>query len=220
MTVPAALRSSSAASSGGRAREVDPVHLGVCGEPRCQLGGAAGEQVGHPAGTSDVASTSPSPTAGSGRASDVTTTAVHPVASTGASTSTSPSSDDACGASTATTPVGSGADQLTKGPATGLTEPRTVAILSVQPAYQTQRSIAASTSAAPACVDTLGRHHVVDELPVPGLHHLGGPVEHLAAVVGGGARPARQAHRAALTASRTSLRDASAACASSRPRGR
>ena len=65
-----------------------------------------------PPGTSDVASTSPKVMAGSGRSADVTTTAVLPVAMTGATTETSPSSEEACGASTPTTPVGSGAETL------------------------------------------------------------------------------------------------------------
>src|SRR4029450_7105255 len=47
-----------------------------------------------------------------------------------------------------TTPVGSGVVRLKYGPATGLAPPYTWAILSDQPAYQTQRSIAASTSPA------------------------------------------------------------------------
>lgn len=67
---------------------------------------------------------------------------------TGATTDTRPRKDDFCGARTATTPVGSGEERLKKGPATGLPPPTTWAILSVQPAYQTQRSIAASTWAA------------------------------------------------------------------------
>jgi hypothetical protein len=49
-----------------------------------------------------------------------------------------------------TTPTGRGADQPTYGPVTGCTAPSTPAILSVQPAYQTQRSTAASTSSAAA----------------------------------------------------------------------
>ena len=73
-----------------------------------------------------------------------------PVTITGASTLTSPRSEDACGASTPTTPVGSGTLKLKNGPATGLEEPATWATLSDQPAYQTQRSTAASTLAA-AC---------------------------------------------------------------------
>ncbi len=110
-------------------------------------------------------------------------------------------------------------DQFTSGPATGFTDPSTVAILSVHPAYQTQRSIAASTSAVacpwrtPSAATTSSTNCVA-----AALQHLRDAVEHLAAVVGGGARPAGgSAARAALTASRTSLRDASAACASSVP---
>ena len=62
---------------------------------------------------------------------------------------TSPSSAGSSGASTATTPVGSGTVKLKYGPATGFDEPITWASLSVQPAYQTTRSIACSTSSAP-----------------------------------------------------------------------
>src|SRR5262249_5413583 len=98
-----------------------------------------------PDGTSEVASTSASTTAGSGRAYDATTTAVHPVAITGASTLVSPNRLDSAGATTPTTPVGSGTVNEKYGPATGFTAPSTVASLSVQPAYQTHRSIAAST---------------------------------------------------------------------------
>jgi hypothetical protein len=47
--------------------------------------------------------------------------------------------------------------------------------LSVQPAYQ-----------------TLAGGDLLAELFVPALHHLGHPVEHLAAVVGGHARPLRE----------------------------
>ena len=86
-------------------------------------------------------------TAGSGRSFDVTTTAVLPPARTGASTLTSPSSEDCCGARTATTPVGSGIEKSKYGPATGFAPPRTAASLSVHPAYQTHRSMAASTAA-------------------------------------------------------------------------
>jgi len=107
-----------------------------------------------------VASTSDSVIAGSGRSSLVTTTAVLPDAITGATTLISPSSDDCCGARTATTPVGSGVENEKYGPATGFELPRTAAILSVQPAYQTQRSIAESTRACaffaptPSAADT------------------------------------------------------------------
>ncbi len=95
-----------------------------------------------------MASTSARVTAGRGRVSLAITTAVFPVKSTGASTLTSPRSDEACGATTPTTPVGSGTLKLKNGPATGLEDPATWATLSDQPAYQTQRSTAASTLAA------------------------------------------------------------------------
>src|SRR3954453_3282536 len=65
-----------------------------------------------PPGTSEVASTSLNVTAGSGRAYDETTTQLLPDTRTGATTETGPSSEDPCGASTATTPVGSGVERL------------------------------------------------------------------------------------------------------------
>src|SRR4029079_14966933 len=107
-----------------------------------------------PLGASDVARTSDSSIAGSGAASLATTTAVFPVTSTGASTLTSPSSDDRCGARTATTPVGSGAERLKYGPATGLALPATCAPLSVHPAYQHYRSPGGETIASAAPADT------------------------------------------------------------------
>jgi hypothetical protein len=64
-----------------------------------------------PPGRSDVASTSASVIAGSGAVSDATTTAVFPVTITGATTDTRPSSDEAWGATSATTPVGSGTEK-------------------------------------------------------------------------------------------------------------
>ena len=70
-----------------------------------------------------------------------------PLTIAGASTLTRPSRALSCGASTAVTPTGSGSDTVPNGPATGLTVPRTWVILSAQPAYQVQRSTAASTSA-------------------------------------------------------------------------
>ena len=107
-----------------------------------------------PAGTSEVASTSASVTAGSGAVSLATTTAVLPVAITGASTLTSPSRPGAAGASTATTPVGSGTLKLKYGPATGLAAPVTWATLSGQPAYQTHRSIASATADSASARET------------------------------------------------------------------
>src|SRR5919199_555857 len=99
-----------------------------------------------PPGTSDVARTSVSVTAGSGRDSDARTTTVLPATSGGASRDTRPRSDDDSGATIPTTPVGSGIVKLKYGAATGLDDPSTWAILSAHPAYQTQRSIARSTA--------------------------------------------------------------------------
>src|SRR5262245_53444508 len=100
-----------------------------------------------PPGRSDVASTSARVIAGRGRSSLASTTQVFPPTMTGATTETSPSRDEDEGATTPTTPVGSGVVRLKNGPATGFADPRTCAILSAHPAYQTQRSIAASTTA-------------------------------------------------------------------------
>ena len=61
----------------------------------------------------------------------------------------SPASGGSSGASTPTTPVGSGTVKLKYGPATGLEPPSTCGSLSAQPAYQTTRSIARSTSFLP-----------------------------------------------------------------------
>ena len=63
--------------------------------------------------------------------------AVLPVTITGATTQTRPSRTTPAGASTATTPVGSGVERLKNGPATGLALPTTWVTLSAQPAYQT-----------------------------------------------------------------------------------
>src|SRR5215831_26159 len=95
---------------------------------------------------SEVASTSANAIDGSGRFSLASTTAVLPVTMTGARTLTSPSKLDCGGATTTTTPVGSGTLKLKYGPATGFAAPATCATLSLQPAYQTQRSMAAATA--------------------------------------------------------------------------
>src|SRR6266545_3385852 len=72
--------------------------------------------------------------------------AEQPAESTGASVRASPSSVGSSGATTPTTPVGSGMVKLKYGPATGFTVPESWASLSVSPAYQTNESTAASTS--------------------------------------------------------------------------
>ena len=97
---------------------------------------------------------------------------------------TRPSSAGSSGASTATTPVGSGTVKLKYGPATGFELPSTCASLSAHPAYQTTRSIATSTSCRP--------EHTLGEVGGAGLHHLCEPVEDLAAVVRGRPRPGRE----------------------------
>src|SRR5262245_2612978 len=101
-----------------------------------------------PPGTSEVASTSPIVTAGTGRFSEASTTTVLPVTTAGAITPTRPSSDDSWGATTATTPVGSGTVKSKYGPATGLLDPATCATLSAHPEYQTSRSTAVETTSS------------------------------------------------------------------------
>src|SRR6478609_6284979 len=171
-----------------------------------------------PPGTSEVASTSPSDSAGSGARSAAATTTVLPVAIAGATTDTRPSSEKpypACGASTPTTPVGSGVDRLKNGPATGLAPPATCATLSVQPAYQTQRSTAASTSAAaffaptPSAAATSAANCSRRPSSISATRYSTWP--RLYAVVP--AQPLTAA-RAASTASRASLRVPSGAFAS------
>src|SRR5216117_3244638 len=102
-----------------------------------------------PPGTSEVASASASSIAATGCVSEAIASAVLPPTMTGASRETSASSGGSSGATIPTTPVGSGMVKLKYGPATGFDEPSTCASLSAQPAYQTQRSIAVSTSCFP-----------------------------------------------------------------------
>src|SRR5919199_1552374 len=102
-----------------------------------------------PPGTSEVATASASSIAASGRVWDATATTTLPPVSAGMMRDTSPSSGGSSGASDATTPVGSGTVKLKYGPATGFEEPITCASLSLQPAYQTMRSIVRSTSSRP-----------------------------------------------------------------------
>ena len=102
-----------------------------------------------PPGTSEVAIASASSIAATGCVSEATTTTALPPTSAGASRETRPPSAGSSGARIATTPVGSGKVKLKYGPETGFEEPITCASLSAQPAYQTTRSIAASTSFLP-----------------------------------------------------------------------
>src|SRR2546422_6388535 len=99
-----------------------------------------------PLGTSDVARTSVRVTAGRGFDSLARTTTAFPLTTAGATRETSPRSAGSSGATTPTTPVGSGYVKSKYGPATGFTVPSTWWSLSDQPAYHTHRSMAASTS--------------------------------------------------------------------------
>src|SRR6516162_9510558 len=135
-----------ASSSASSADEADAPHRSMAFTSMCDASQGAISAVRPvstlitPPGTSEVASTSDSDTAGSGQRSLATATTVLPLTTAGATTETKPSRLEACGAITATTPVGSGSEKLKYGPATGLAAPRTWASLSDQPAYQTQRS--------------------------------------------------------------------------------
>src|SRR6266550_4095747 len=99
-----------------------------------------------PPATSEVATASASSIAASGRVSEATATTELPPTTGGIRRLTRPRSGGSSGASTATTPVGSGTVKLKYGPATGFEEPITCASLSAQPAYQTRRSIERTSS--------------------------------------------------------------------------
>src|SRR5258705_11135775 len=171
-----------------------------------------------PPGTSDVARTSLSVIAGSGRVWEVRITTALPATSAGATRETRPSSDEVSGATIPTTPVGSGIVKLKYGAATGFDEPRTWAILSAQPAYQTQRSMARSTtvraaggrrpSAASTSAANCSRRPSISSA----TRYRTWP--RFMAVLA--AQPGKAA-RAARTASRTSLRDARQALARAVP---
>jgi hypothetical protein len=171
-----------------------------------------------PPGTSEVASTSLRVTAGSGRRCEVATTTVLPVTITGATTLTRPSSDDSCGASTATTPVGSGREKSKYGPATGLVPPTTCAILSAHPAYQTSRSTDSSTTASarrcesPSLRRTSSTNWARRPSSTSAIRYTTWP-----RLYGVRADQPAKALRAACTASRASLREAADAFARKRP---
>src|SRR3954471_3422128 len=155
-----------------------------------------------PPGTSDVASASASSIAASGLVSEATAITAFPPVSAGSTRDTRPSNGGSSGASTATTPVGSGTVKLSYAPPTGFDEPSTGASLSAQPAYQTMRSTLRSTSSRPlhssansdvrASTISASRYRTW-----PRLYAVAAPQPSCAA-------------RAARTASRTSLRDARA----------
>ena len=104
-----------------------------------------------------------------------------------------PSSEERCGARTATTPVGSGAEMSKYGPGHRVEPTEDLGEL-VGPARHTRPSgrWPARRSSRPALGDALAGAHLGDELGATPLHHLGDAVEHLTAVVCRGAGPARR----------------------------
>ena len=117
------------------------------GDVRNQFGALAGENVHHAAGQIARRQNFGERRGGQrkffGRESTI---AVLPLKITGATSDTSASNDGSSGASTTTTPVGSGVVKLKCDDATGFTLPKTCEYLSVQPAKCTSRSIASVTS--------------------------------------------------------------------------
>src|SRR5690242_19155078 len=141
----AATTSSDAASSGSSTPARSSALMSMCDASHGAISAALPvRMLTTPPGRSEVAMHSDSVTAGTGYFSLAITTTVLPVTIAGAMTETRPSSGP-LGATVATTPVGSGVDRLKNGPDTGLPLPSTWTYLSAQPAYQTTRSIAAST---------------------------------------------------------------------------
>src|SRR5579864_3341819 len=112
------LRFSAAAAAISLARGLDAPHRSIALTSMCEASQGATSAVRPvstlitPPGTSEVASTSDSDTAGSGHRSPASTTTVLLLTTAGATTETKPSRLEACGAITATTPVGSGSEKL------------------------------------------------------------------------------------------------------------
>ena len=144
-TVPAALRSRSVATPSSTIPVRSRALTSACSASHGMTSaGAPVRMFTTPAGTSEVAKHSARVIAGIGRDELGMTITALPVTMIGATTLTRPEMLASCGATAATTPVGSGTEKLKKGPATGLVLPITWAYLSAQPAYQTHRSMAAS----------------------------------------------------------------------------
>ena len=136
-----------------------------------------------PPGTSEVAIASASSSAASGCVSDATTTAAFPLTITGASRETRPASAGSSGARTATTPVGSG---------NGEVEVRAGdRVRGAEHLRELVRPARVPDDAVDRRLDLLLARADRGEVGRARLHHLGEPVEDLAAVVRGRARPAR-----------------------------
>ena len=121
-----------------------PVDVLVSGEDGMSSGFRPVSTLATPPGTSDVARTSVRVTAGNGRDSLARTTSELPPPNGGASPQTSPRSDEVRARRCRPCPLGSGIDEIEVGGwPQWFVEPSTWPILSVQPAAQTQRSMAA-----------------------------------------------------------------------------
>ncbi len=145
-----------------------------------------------PPGTSDVASTSLSVTAGSGRVSDVMRTTAFPDTSGGASRLTSPSSDEVSGATTPDDAGRLGDREVEVRRRDRVGRPEHLGDL-VGPARVPDPAVdgAVHDLASLRVADALGLGHLADELVVASLHQLGDAVQHLAAVHRGLVGPAR-----------------------------
>ena len=145
-----AASTSSAADVVVGAGDVDRVHVHVRREHRRELGAVAGEQVDDAAGQVGGRDRLGELERGQRRASPRRRRRrCCRRRSPARCARRAPRAPARSGATTATTPVGSGTVKLKYGPATGFEPPSTCGSLSAQPAYQTTRSIARSTSRRP-----------------------------------------------------------------------
>ena len=205
-------RSTSAMRSAGTPGDVDRVHVHMAGEPRHELGHAAGQHVDHAAGN---VGRRQHLRQGDGRqrgglARDRRRPCC-PRRSRAPGARPDPAATGPAAPPRPTTPVGSGIVKLKYGPGDGVRGRRAPgAILSPQPAYQTHRSIAASTPAV-----GIGSRR---RRPARRGTARGGPPSARPPGRGSGRGCTRScpaqpgcAARAATTASRRSLREACAA---------
>ena len=141
-----------------------------------------------PPGTSDVAIASASSIAASGCVSDASTTAALPPTITGAMRETMPSSGGSSGATTPTTPVGSGSGEVEVRARDGIRRAEHLREL-VRPARVPDDPV-------DRALDLFAAGAELRELGGARLDHLREPVEHLPAVVRGHARPTSGTRRA------------------------
>jgi hypothetical protein len=167
-----------------------------------QLGGEAGQDVDHAAGEvgrrQDLAQRDRRQRP---RCSLASTTAVLPVTTTGATTETRPEQLDSCGATTATTPVGSGHREVEVRARDRVGRSVHLRQL-VRPTGVPDPPVDGRVHDGSAWRVTPSARHLGHELVAAALHHLGDPVEHLPPVVRRGADQPGRTPRAATTASR------------------